>query len=196
MKEISTCKVTSSKNTLLKLSAKYDCEKLCNHVLKDAKFKLWSGSAHPNIHHYGKGGLIIHTADVANLAESIAENCTHSINMGVLITACIFHDYGKLEDYVFTDAKMLNWESTDHKYKIHHISRSVIFFADAANKENKSKAFTDAVIHCILSHHGFREWGSPVSPQTREAIILHEADNLSARLDDVYNPKPEFTKRK
>jgi 23S rRNA maturation-related 3'-5' exoribonuclease YhaM len=42
----------------------------------------------------------------------------------------------------------------------------------------------DNIIHNILSHHGKREYGSPVSPATKEAWILHQADNLSARLDD------------
>jgi 23S rRNA maturation-related 3'-5' exoribonuclease YhaM len=39
----------------------------------------------------------------------------------------------------------------------------------------------DAVIHCMLSHHGRREWGSPVEPVTPEAYILHVADMLSSR---------------
>ena len=35
--------------------------------------------------------------------------------------------------------------------------------------------------HCILAHHGHKEWGSPVEPITTEARILHFADDLSAR---------------
>jgi 23S rRNA maturation-related 3'-5' exoribonuclease YhaM len=38
----------------------------------------------------------------------------------------------------------------------------------------------DSVSHCILSHHGRKEWGSPVEPKTPEAWILHAADMLSA----------------
>jgi 23S rRNA maturation-related 3'-5' exoribonuclease YhaM len=40
------------------------------------------------------------------------------------------------------------------------------------------------ITHNILSHHGMREWGSPVAPATKEAWILHLCDNMSARLDD------------
>jgi 23S rRNA maturation-related 3'-5' exoribonuclease YhaM len=42
----------------------------------------------------------------------------------------------------------------------------------------------DNITHNILSHHGQRAYGSPVFPATREAWVLHLADNLSARLDD------------
>jgi 3'-5' exoribonuclease len=37
------------------------------------------------------------------------------------------------------------------------------------------------VIHCILSHHGRKDWGSPVEPATLEALVLHQADMLSAK---------------
>lgn len=186
--------ILKAEETLIAYAKKYKCSDLCHYILSNPKFALWSGSAHKHVHHYGKGGLILHTTEVTKLAEVIAKNCGHTVNMEILITACIFHDYGKLEDYASDDKKLRNWHSTTHKYHIHHISRSALFFEECALKLNKPKAFKDAVLHCILSHHGFREWGSPVAPQTREAIILHEADNLSARLDDVDKPKPYFKK--
>ena len=33
----------------------------------------------------------------------------------------------------------------------------------------------------FFTHHGLREWGSPVEPQTLEALLLHQADLLSAQ---------------
>jgi len=35
--------------------------------------------------------------------------------------------------------------------------------------------------HLILSHHGRREYGSPVLPATPEALALHHLDNLDAK---------------
>ena len=35
--------------------------------------------------------------------------------------------------------------------------------------------------HCILSHHGEYEYGSPVLPKTLEAHILHCADDMDAK---------------
>ena len=40
------------------------------------------------------------------------------------------------------------------------------------------------LIHIILSHHGDVElgWGSAVNPRTPEAIALHHADDMSAKI--------------
>ena len=37
-------------------------------------------------------------------------------------------------------------------------------------------------MHLILSHHGQKEWGSPVIPYTLEAQILHYADLIDSRI--------------
>ena len=37
--------------------------------------------------------------------------------------------------------------------------------------------------HMILSHHGQHEFGSPVLPMTKEALILSIADNIDAKLN-------------
>jgi 3'-5' exoribonuclease len=39
--------------------------------------------------------------------------------------------------------------------------------------------------HLILSHHGSREFGSPVLPATAEALALHYADNIDAKFNQV-----------
>ncbi len=39
--------------------------------------------------------------------------------------------------------------------------------------------------HIVVSHHGEREKGSPVSPATREAVIVHYCDDMTARLAAV-----------
>lgn len=39
-----------------------------------------------------------------------------------------------------------------------------------------------ALLHILLSHHGRLEFGSPVTPCTREAALVHAMDNLSGHL--------------
>ncbi|MGC9360448.1 MAG: hypothetical protein ACP5G7_08770, partial [Anaerolineae bacterium] len=34
------------------------------------------------------------------------------------------------------------------------------------------------LLHALLAHHGRLEFGSPVVPQTLEAMVLHNADKL------------------
>jgi 3'-5' exoribonuclease len=43
----------------------------------------------------------------------------------------------------------------------------------------------EEVLHAILSHHGMRQWGSPVAPKSRLAWLLHLADSMSARMADA-----------
>jgi len=43
------------------------------------------------------------------------------------------------------------------------------------------------VEHMILSHHGKREFGSPVLPMTPEAILLSALDDLEAKMQAMRN---------
>lgn len=41
------------------------------------------------------------------------------------------------------------------------------------------------LVHCILSHHGKLEFGSPKVPAIMEAMALHLADNADAKLQTL-----------
>ena len=43
--------------------------------------------------------------------------------------------------------------------------------------------------HLILSHHGKSEWGSPIPPETPEAIALHYADILDSQVKNSLQRK-------
>lgn len=100
------------------------------------------------------------------------------IDQGVLVIAGIWHDYGKLWTYRPFDN--IKWVDTDQKS---FMARS---YAEWISWNNQHPSvipidFIDAVGHCILSHHGCRDWGSTTGPLSREAWILHLADSCSAR---------------
>ena len=44
---------------------------------------------------------------------------------------------------------------------------------------------TSEMGHCILSHHGELEYGSPKKPAIAEAVALSMADNLDAKLETL-----------
>jgi 3'-5' exoribonuclease len=54
--------------------------------------------------------------------------------------------------------------------------------------------------HMVLSHHGEKDYGSPVPPLTKEAVILHFVDDLDSKMNilskalEVTN-EGEFTQR-
>jgi 3'-5' exoribonuclease len=57
---------------------------------------------------------------------------------------------------------------------------------DAATGLPSLSARTRTLIeHLVASHHGSREFGSPVEPMTVEAFILAAADDLDAKIHQV-----------
>jgi 3'-5' exoribonuclease len=174
---------------LLWMAKSLGVESLSETVLADPRFLVWSGSSKPNQHHYGKGGLAQHTWEVAHLCLQNNKMFT-KLEKGVTdqraFLAALYHDAGKMWDYSPLDLDHKDWQGNEHKRRIHHISRSALVWHDAAEKGGVAAEMHDDILHAILSHHGAREWGSPVSPATRLAWLLHLCDGLSARMDDCY----------
>lgn len=157
-------------------------------ILNDPAFLLCSGSHWHKAHHYGKGGLLQHTWEVCSIVLSTATFYLEkhpNIDRVELFLSALFHDYGKVWDYV-RDPKTGEYSTNPNKHKrrIHHIQRSAIEWEMIARKHCFYEKLTERITHNILSHHGQRDWGSPVAPLTREAWILHLADSMSARVDD------------
>jgi hypothetical protein len=169
----------------------------CRTLLDRSEFFAWPAAI--THHHNREGGLIEHTIEVADIALHIASKFP-GVNLDVLIAAALWHDYGKLFEYVvvFNASISLNelpeyslvktrdeagteyWERD--KKAVHHCISSAQEFIVAARQHGVDRATEDAVVHCILSHHGpVKEWGSPVAPESLEAIILHQAEYLSAK---------------
>jgi len=157
---------------------------VANHLLKDDKFLTWTGSSKPFLHHYGDHGLLLHTCEVVETSESmrIFYKYKYDIDKVELFFAGLFHDAGKIYDYEKVDGV---WHSSDHKRNIHHISRSALIWNDAVRDTRQELKYKDTVLHAILSHHGQREWGSPVAPLSRVAWLVFLCDSISARLYDA-----------
>ncbi len=152
----------------------------CLHVLGDDSFFVGSGAQKQ--HHAYPGGLVVHTAEVLRGCLTMAKDYVGRVNVDVLVCAAIFHDCMKIRDYEACESTEENpngFRNTDYKYRIHHIAGSYHEWMRVASGK-LPQDFVDAVGHCILAHHGRREWGSPVTPQTLEAMILNCADGLSA----------------
>lgn len=187
-------RVESAHKNIVKMAQKLDVSHLASPVYENPAFLDWSGSSKPEQHHYGCGGLIIHTNEVINLCFQSFKTLGLQPNkqeQQILFLSCLYHDYGKIWDYTYTDiihSSMNipeNWTGTNHKRRIHHISRSAIEWNIVASNQKVPELFRDDITHNILSHHGQREWGSPVMPLSKLAWLLHLCDGISARMDDA-----------
>ena len=163
-------------------------------------------------HHSQLGGLFCHTAEVIETSRILAELYsdlypTVEINRQLLYSAALLHDIGKLEEYSFN--MLGKAEYTIEGALQHHIyiGTSMIeckayelmigrqtYRINEANEREPIKSEEQLSIektelmllkHCILSHHGKKEWGSPVTPSILEAYILHQADNTSAKTNEI-----------
>lgn len=148
-------------------------QKTVTWVLSNSKFHICPGGK--SRHHTYEGGLVKHTAEVLECALKMAESSFLEVNKDILIAACIWHDFGKIYDY---NCNAEGWDNTTHRFKVRHLSKSHALFCKAFVGFETENWFEE-IEHCILSHHGRHEWGSPVLPQTAEAHILHMSDMMS-----------------
>jgi len=135
-----------------------------------------------NNHHNYEFGLLQHSIEVTEIALFIGEYYP-PINKDLLITGCLLHDVGKAKSYDFKNNDIIKteWESF-----LGHLSLSAIFISKMLPEGfNSQKA--RSIYHLVLSHHGKKEWGSPVECKTKEAQILHHADMISSTIQHIDN---------
>ncbi len=157
-----------------------DYRKLLDNLFSNAEFvnKFKSAPASTGIHHGYLGGLLEHTLFMLRLSRSVP-NVYEEIDYSLLVTGLILHDIGKITSYTYD--KVI--DHTDEGHLIGHIVRG---YEIAKNVINKIPDFPNAkkemILHIILSHHGLREYGSPITPKFAEAFMVHDLDNLDARM--------------
>lgn len=173
--------------------------KACEEINNYQEFKTWPASL--GHHHAFEGGLQTHTEEVVEYAVQIAKlKLDREANLDILVAAALWHDVAKIWDYLYevgcippawAGEKFLadqegmyikgHWLPSKYHKEVHHINGSCAEFTAAALKHGVDRKTIQQVQHAILAHHGpNRDWGSPVKPISVEALILHQADNLSA----------------
>lgn len=138
-------------------------------------------SAAKSVHHGFVGGLLEHTLGVVKLCDFYTTRYP-LINRDLLLSAALFHDIGKTEEL----SAFPQNDYTDEGQLLGHIMigtemigariRSITNFPDKLALELK---------HCILSHHGELEYGSPKKPALMEAVALSMADNTDAKIQTM-----------
>ena len=129
-------------------------------------------------HHAYLGGLMEHTVAVVDLCDFVGQQYGR-IDRDLLVTAALLHDAGKTRELAFETAI----DFTDAGRFLGHVIQGVTLVSDKA-KELRSfpEEKLQQLLHCVVSHHGELEWGSPKRPKTIEALILHHVDNLDAKV--------------
>jgi len=127
-------------------------------------------------HHAYEGGLLEHTVQTTEFALALVSKMDKEviIDKDLIIAGSILHDIGKINCYNYSKGSV---EITDIFLEQEHIINGV----KIVSQEIKSGKLDD-LIHIIASHHNISEWGSPISPNSNEAWIIHFAENLSSKI--------------
>jgi len=137
-------------------------------------------------HHAYIHGLLQHSTRVAFIAKDLGDNI--NVNTDLLVTGALIHDIGKTEEYDWSGCAITR--STCGKL-LGHIPLGIMIINDFANDQGMSCDRITKLLHLIASHHGRLEWGSPVEPQTLEAVILHQADMIDFQVATVDKARAE-----
>jgi 3'-5' exoribonuclease len=149
----------------------YNC--FTNDVLE--QFRRWPAA----VRHHGAvvGGLLEHTVHVSMITKFLAN--LYPCNVELALTGALLHDIGKLQELEEQPGKGFTPEGN----MFGHIFLGTLYVQQHAEQvsELDEETLLD-LLHIILAHLGTKEFGSPVYPATIEALIVHLADMVEAKL--------------
>jgi 3'-5' exoribonuclease len=152
-------------------------------------YSVWPAAV--SLHHAYVGGLLEHSLSVARSAAGIAKSYAPpdslsplTLDLDVVIAGALLHDLGKLEAYALSPAPEMTVEGSVVEHIVLGYRRLMNLAEGYEKKRGKGldKKRLLALGHILVSHHGSREFGSPVLPATPEALIVSLADDLDFKL--------------
>jgi 3'-5' exoribonuclease len=142
-----------------------------------------NGAAAKQAHHAYRGGLMQHTLMMLREASALmAVPDFPPLNRPLVLAGILLHDLGKtveLEAYPRTDY-------TEVGALLGHIQIVLEWLDTHAARAGFSGPLLLHLKHIILSHHGEREFGAAILPQTPEALFVHIIDNLDAKMNMIW----------
>lgn len=154
-----------------------DCAKILAYFIKkyDAKLRVYPAGV--TVHHEYASGLLVHITTMAKIADYLAP-LYDDINRDVLLTGVLLHDFGKMDEF----EGPVVYRYTLEGRLLGHITMMVSEIRKVAEKERITSEVPLLLEHLVLSHHGDAEFGSPVAPLTKEAMLLSLIDNLDSKM--------------
>lgn len=172
-----------SKETLIKRFKNHvssikneDCLKIIRYFMDKFGDNIFSYPAAVSIHHEYSSGLLMHSVTMADIAASLCD--TYDVDHDLIITGCLLHDLGKI---IELEGPIVYKYSLEGKL-LGHISIMAAEIRKAGQELKITSEIPMLLEHMVLSHHGQQEFGSPVMPLTKEALLLSLIDNLDSKM--------------
>ena len=165
-------------------------KRLVEEILREHADLFQKMPAAQSFHHSYTSGLLEHVWSMTRVSALLADHYAKyyaglnpPLNKGVIVAASILHDIGKLRELEYHPVEA---RYTKQGNLIGHILIGRDLVRDAARQAGEIPEETLLLLeHAILAHHGRPEFGAPKPPQTLEALIVHYADEIDAKINAV-----------
>jgi len=140
-------------------------------------------------HHACVSGFLEHTLNVTRTCVHLADKYCElypdmqpPLDKDLVIAGAMLHDIGKLRE-LRTSAAGTEYSAAGEL--IGHVlqGRDIVRETAAGRAIDAEKLLR--LEHVIVAHQRLPEWGSPKPPMTPEALIVHHADDLDAKLNMI-----------
>lgn len=148
---------------------------------KDISTKFFECPSSIKIHHPYKYGNLEHTCGMLTIFKNFEVFYKRNtlFDVDLIYTGIIVHDIGKIHEYSIYNGLPIS--NKEYSLLGHHILGDQLVLKKINEIDNFPKDLENRIRHIILSHHGKKEWGSPIEPQFPEAEIIHYLDMIDSR---------------
>lgn len=136
-------------------------------------------------HHAYLCGLLEHSLSVATACDRLAKHYRATglvLDRDLLVTGALLHDLGKVRE-------LKGFPSIGYTTEGQLLGHIVIGIQLVGREAEAVPELPEERLlllqHLIASHQGRPEWDSPKVPQVLEALVLHYADDLDAKLNQA-----------
>jgi 3'-5' exoribonuclease len=170
--------------------AQPDLRQLTVDLLEANRAALLTLPAATHNHHAFVGGYLEHVLSVTRTCVWLADkyddyypDMKPRLSKDLVVAGAILHDIGKLREIEETPTGA---EYTAAGNLIGHILQGRDIVREAASSRAIDPETLLRLEHIIVSHQRLPEWGSPKPPMTPEALLVHYADDMDAKMQMMY----------
>lgn len=179
---------------------------ICDLLLTKFEARFRRTAAARTFHHARRGGLVEHVAGVMRCGDALS-HAYPQLNRDLVLAGCLLHDVGKMWENTYPEHELV-MPYSEHGELLGHIPLGIELINKLWNTlmtPEQKQAWASLIpasdqvrlhlLHIIASHHGELQFGSPVVPKTPEAMAVHYADNIDAKLEmfrEAYATQPRL----
>jgi 3'-5' exoribonuclease len=144
----------------------------------EVKLQIWPAAR--SVHHAYRGGFLEHVLKMAEAGRVLSG--LYGADSDLVVAGALLHDIGKLQELEYDITTSYSRDGN----LVGHITLGVVMVSDAIRQiHDFPDTLRTELLHLIASHHGEKQFGSPVEPMTIEALIVATIDELDATINQV-----------